>query len=435
MADEHLSEAACLIEQGATYRKRVGLQPLQAQSEPIFAGFKPAAFAIYFGDAPFYHFDLEGRWQRAFVDGTHFLKALDGSVQSIDRVREGPNLVLKRKTLTSAAAGDFDAGVRSMALSLIGDLDAGNLGRIEPTSPKATPLQSDELRDFLDRIARWDSAAWFAHGERYFSTFGPMPFLPPECLTAVVLQTTLGHAGEFGSGRAPSTHSYRRAPDEFRQHAREVAAIWGRRSLQSRSIFLAGSDVLRLPEADVSAYLSVIREVFMSDAGEAPPRFEGVHVFLDDFGPGLPNRSAWAAFAALGLSRVSVGVTSGDPIVRSFYHQAWSDEDLRNAFADLKSAGIGASVLTLVGAGGIEHADSHLVRTAALITSLELSPGDFVFLLDENELLDPSDPGQAFSPLSAAHGLQQLTKIKEALATLKARKVKVLQYTTEKQGV
>ena len=89
MADGHLSEAACLIEQGATYRRRVGLQPTHDPADPIFAGFKPGAFAVYFGDAPYYHFDLEGRWQRAFVEGTHFLKGLDGTVQSIDRVREG----------------------------------------------------------------------------------------------------------------------------------------------------------------------------------------------------------------------------------------------------------------------------------------------------------------------------------------------------------
>ena len=76
---------------------------------------------------------------------------------------------------------------------------------------------------------------------------------------------------------------------------------------------------------------------------------------MDDFGPGRPDRKAWAAFAALGLTRVSVGVVSGDPDVRSLYYQRWTDEDLRAAFAGLKSAGIGASVLTLVSAGGIEQ--------------------------------------------------------------------------------
>jgi hypothetical protein len=434
MADGHLSEAACLIEQGATYRRRVGLRLLPGQGEPIFAGFKPGAFAVYFGDAPFYHFDLEGRWQRAFVDGTHFLKSLDGSVQSIDRVREGANLVLKRNTLTHATANDFDSQVRSMARALIGDLDAGKLGRIEPSSPKATPLSPADLHDFLEQISRWNSAAWSAHRERYGATYGPMPFLPPECLTSVVLQATLGHTVEFGSGRASCAEPCRRTLGEFRQHARDVAALWGRRLLQARTIFLAGRDVLRSPEDDVLAYLNVIREVFLSDESESAPRSEGVHVFLDDFGSGRPGQKAWAAFAALGLTRVSVGVVSGDSEVRSIHNQGWSDEDLRASFADLKSAGIGASVLTLVGAGGVEHAGSHVARTAALITSLDLSPGDFVFLLDENELRDSNHARTAISPLSASAWQQEQTRLKEALAGLKDRKVKVLPYTMEKQG-
>jgi hypothetical protein len=434
MAEAHLSEAACLIEQGATYRRRVGLQPSGGQSEPIFAGFKPGAFAVYFGDAPFYHFDLEGRWQRAFVNGTHFLKALDGSVQSIDRVREGANLVLKRHTLSRDAAGDFDAQVRSMAQALIGDLDAGKLGRIEPSSPKAMPLPPADLHDFLERISDWDSAAWIAHRERFNATYGPMPFLPPECLTSVILQATLGHTAEFGSGRASSAAPYRRTPEEFLRHAREVAAVWGRRLLQSRTIFLAGADVLRLPEDDVLAYLNVIREVFMTGEGESAPRFEGVHIFLDDFAPKLPGRSGWAAFAALGLKRVSIGMVSGDPEVRSLNNQGWTDEELRTAFADLKSAGIGASVLTLVGAGGVECADSHVTRTAALITSLELSPGDFVFLLDEKELADPGD-AWIDSRLSGSAWQQEQARLKDALDALKARKIKVLHYTMEKQGI
>ena len=104
MAQDHPTEAACLLEQGASYRRRIGLKPIAAPGDPIFAGFKHGAFSLYFGDAPIYHFDLEGRWQRAFVDGTHYLKGLDATVHAIDRVREGPNLVLKRRTLADAEA-------------------------------------------------------------------------------------------------------------------------------------------------------------------------------------------------------------------------------------------------------------------------------------------------------------------------------------------
>ena len=65
---DHRTEAACLLEQGALYRRRIGLEPVGGDGEPIFAGFKHGAFSLYFGDAPIYHFDLEGRWQRAFVE-------------------------------------------------------------------------------------------------------------------------------------------------------------------------------------------------------------------------------------------------------------------------------------------------------------------------------------------------------------------------------
>ena len=201
MADGHLSEAACLIEQGATYRRRVGLQPLHGQGDPIFTGFKPGAFAIYFGDAPFYHFDLEGRWQRAFVAGTHYLKAFDGSVQSIDRVREGPNLVLKRNTLTQAAASEFDSQVRLMARELTASLNAGTLGRVEPSSPKPSLCHKTTFTNSSSASAAGTPQPGLRIG-MYFAAYGPMPFLPPECLNAVVLQATLGQTGQFGSGRA-----------------------------------------------------------------------------------------------------------------------------------------------------------------------------------------------------------------------------------------
>src|SRR4029077_16531574 len=86
---------------------------------------------------------------------------------------------------------------------------------------------------------------------------------------AVILQATIGQTGQFGSGHATSGDSYRRTPDEFRQHARDVAALWGRRLLQSRTAFLGGSDVLGLPASDVKSYLTSISQIF--SIAPAPP--------------------------------------------------------------------------------------------------------------------------------------------------------------------
>jgi hypothetical protein len=172
-----------------------------------------------------------------------------------------------------------------------------------------------------------------------------------------------------------------------------------------------------------------------SDGGDGTPRFDGVHVFLDDFRPGAAGRIEWTTLATLGLARVSFGMTSGDSAVRSLHHQQWSDEDFRVTFAGLKEAGLGASILTVVGAGGVEHSESHVAHTAALIMSLDVRPGDFVFLLDANELRDPANVPSLLSPLSPRAHHEEQTQLQAALAPLKGRKVKVLPYTLEKQGI
>ena len=349
-------------------------------------------------------------------------------------MREGPNLVLERRNLNEAAAVLFDSQVCTMALSLLGELDAGNLNRIEPASPRATPISPDELREFLERIAGWNTALWLADRQRYRAAYRAMPFLPPECANAVVVEATFGHRSQFGSGRSIRGEPQRRTPDEFEQHARTVAALWGRRLLQCRTAFLAGSDALLLPVAQVKSDLTTIKEVLTASAGNEIVRCDEIHAFLDDFIEGRPDRDSWKQFAACGLNRVSIGIASGDPTVRALYQEHWSDQDLRGVFALLKSAGIGASVLTLVGAGGPDHAQAHRTKTVALIDSLALSAGDFVFLLDENELHDPEHGSQQPS-LHGPAWLEQQSHFKEAFAALKARKVKVLPYTMEKQRI
>ncbi|MGO9918952.1 MAG: hypothetical protein ACLQIB_30175 [Isosphaeraceae bacterium] len=442
-----MTEAACLVETGAQYHRRVGLKPSAGHLDPIFAGFRSGAFSLFFGDSPFYHFDLEGRWQRAVVDGTHFLKGLDGTVQVVRRVREGANLVLKRHILTEAEAAGFDGRVRSAVSDLIADLDAGRLERIEPPAAKATPLARADLHEFLRRIVAWDSAAWAADRQRYLAAYGvaPLPFLPPECQNAVLLQATSGHTGGATFGGSAASEPRTLAPTEFQQHAILVSALWGRRLTQSRFAFLAGSDVLRQPVENVVRYMGAITQAFPVGleeragatrrplADEAGHRLEGVQAFLDDFVASGPARAGWGELWERGLVRVSLGVESGDPGVRALYGKGYSDDDLAAAVEDFKAAGMGISLLTLVGAGGVERAVAHVRDTARLFGSLAVGPGDFVFLLDESEIRDPCRDLEGLTPLYRPSWTAEQGRLKQALAPLKKRGVKVLPYTFDKQ--
>ncbi len=419
----HETEAACLLRTGAMYRRRIGLR--SDSGELVFVGVnKHGSLSLYFDDEPIYHTDLEGRWQRAYLAGTHYRKALDGSIDAIARPREGKNLVLRRRPLPFAEASDLDARVRQAALDLIEGVESGRLTPVPPPE-SVPPIDPEELRELLERIARWDSAAWFRHRETYISTYGPLGFLPPDCHGAIVLQATLGHPGARAFGNAPPAEHYVRSPEEFAEHAHTVRNLLGRRVEQSRGAFLAGADVLRQPVDQVAAYLKTIAEVF--------PERDGVDAFLDDVAPPLPDRDAWRRLADLGLRRVNLGIESGDADVRALYRKTWSDDDLRATVADLNAAGLGLRLMLLVGAGGVSWADRHEAATAELLNTLDLQRGDLVYLLDANEIGDASFGGQ-IEPLTGSRWNEQQARLKERLVPIRAGcGAKVVPYLMEKQ--
>jgi hypothetical protein len=432
------TEAACLLQSGAMYPRRIGLRT--ASGLDLFAGVKPGGVSVYFGDAPIYHFDLDGRWQRAYVDGVHYLKGLDATVRSIDREREGGSMVLRRQTLPYVRSVDLDASIRSVVLELIGDLDSGRL-EVLPTPPRAQPFEPEDFRGFLERVAGWDNAAWFAHRERYLATYGPIPFLPPDCPNALVLQATLGHVDgrDFGRGR-PAEH-YVRSLDEFSEHCQAVAGILGRRVAQCRGVFLGGADVLHRPVAEVVEILKAIERCFpIGERATRVPRPMGrwddvqpdlglVHVFLDDFAGPLPDREGWRRLKAAKLGRVSLGVESGDLEIRTTYGKSWNPDDLRGIIADLKASEIGVGLVVLVGAGGRSMADRHLAESAALLGSLPLEAGDLVSLVDVRSL-DESPVDSLNDDETAA----QISALKQLSAAARPSKgPKLVAYNPDKQ--
>ena len=433
MADFNHTEATCLLATGKLYNNRVGLASA-ADGSLTFAGFKKGAFSLYFGDSPIYHFDLEGRWQRVFLDDSHFLKGLDTTIHRIDRVREGANLTLRRQVLSYAEAADLDARVRAMALELIESIADSRLDRREPPTG-ISPLPTDTLLDFLDRIAAWDADAWFNHRERYASTYGPLPFFPPESQNPVVLQATLGHPGGVGFGGSPVAEHYVRSVSEFEAHCHDVARLMGRRLAQCRSVFLAGADVLRQAPATVTQYFDLIGQIFpFSEPNRdepSSPTLEGVHVFLDDFAGLKTDPDFWQGLKERGLKRVSLGVESGDVSIRKHFGKRWSDDELRRAVSSIKAAEVGISILTLTGIAG----EAHEGATAKLIRSLSLCAGDLVFVLNADKVRDPARKIEGVPTLKGDAWTAQQGRLKEALKSTEKGLWKVLPYSLEKQWV
>ena len=435
----HVTEAACLLDSGVVYGSRVLLRP--PTGAPVFAGFKAGVFSLYCGDAPVFHFDLEGRWQKVFLDGRHCLKGLDTRVQAIERSRQGTSLILTRRALPYAEASDLDALVRATALDLAADLDAGRYERLDPP-PTARPLALEDLRAFLEAATRWDAAAWFAHRARYLDTYGPLPLplLPPDCTNPLVLQATLGDESGRTFGSAPACRFHARTPTEFATHTGDVAKLFGRRIVQCRQVFLAGADALRRPLDEVAGYLDLASRTFPVEPGLGPrrpdtgedvqPRLDGVHAFLDRFDPPLPDRKGWTELRSRGLTRVSLGIESGDPAVRARFGKSWTNEVLVSLVANLEAAAIGVTVILLVGAGGVEHDDDRQAEaTADLLLTLPLGAGDLVSLLGASDLPGPDH----LTPLAPVARAVRFADLRARLAPLKDRKVRVAPWSMDRQ--
>ncbi len=354
MAQE--TEAACLLRTGQLYPRRVGLKP--AGGEIVFVGVKHGGFSLYHGDEPHYHLDLEGRWQRAYVGGTHYIKGIDGTVHALERRREESSLVLHRRLVGFIAAMDLDARVRQAAIDLLSDLGAGRLLRIPPAEGGQL-LDDDELTDLLDRVTRWDTNTWFHQRELYHALLGAPPLLPPDAQHAVVLQASVFEPPSADGSGPPSLEP--RPLDDFEDHARKVVALQGRRLAQCRRVFLAG-DVLHLPLHQALGYFEAIARVFPLGDETAPARLSdlpvdavrlgGIDVSLFDLRFPLPDRDGWKRLKAKHLGRVTLGVSSGDLEVRRDFGPSWSDPELRQTVTALKAAGVPVSLILLVGVGG-----------------------------------------------------------------------------------
>lgn len=422
------NEAACLLEKGALYTRREGLQ--WEGRDLVFAGFKQGAFSLYFGDAPIYHFDLEGRWQRAYMLDRHFIKRLDGAVHEVDRVRENGTLVMKRRTLSAAETRRIDEDMRAVAVNLLGDLNQDSSRRIDPPDDKARPIGEADLREFLGRIARWDAAAWDDFKRRHGQTYGPLPLIPPDCPNAVVVQATVGNRDGRSFAGGPADAHVVRTPEEFEEHVRGVADLLGRRLLQSRSSYLAGTDFLRLPGPDILAHLEVLHRNLQSDGEHV---VDDVHAFLDDFQAPVADATILRAAFRRRLTRIALGIESGAPELRRLYGKDWSDADLQAFAAEAKAAGIELSVLALVGVGGRTRSAEHVERTGRLIESLLLTRGDIVFLMDEREIAGADAP-DVWEPLDAEEWRRQLEQLRQGLSSLRDRGVKVVPYSMVKQS-
>jgi hypothetical protein len=421
-------------------------------------GFKPGACSIYFDDAPIYHFDLEGRWQRAFIEadlsapdtpknlagvpGTHYLKSLDTSTVGLMRVREANEIKIQRRTLGYAETVDLDESIRSMAMTLHARIASGELQPVAPPSEGRTAgkaVDTADLLDFLERIADRDSSAWSGQKQQFMGTFGPLPMSPPGSPGLMVIQATMGDVSEpaIGFGGARTTPIHVRTDEEFKKHLQQVVSLWGRRLPQARGIYLAGSDLLHQPMPVVLNYLDQISEAISGSSIDIlarvidpvqRPQKSDISLMTHRLDGPAPTVEMLEEYRKRGVTHLTIGVESLNQTVRRTYGRSWTNQDLVQWIQNAKEASLPLSMVLLVGAGGIDQPEDQ-AETISVLDELPWSEGTVIYLLDAAETVDgtPNEPSIAESNAAALHSMRA-----ELATALKPRKVKVAHYTLEK---
>lgn len=454
-----LTEAQCLIEQGAMFPYRQGFRNT-ATGGTILVGFKTGACSIYYDDAPIYHFDLDGRWQRAFigadlnaadtpknlagVPGTHYLKGLDTSTTALVRLREGNEIKIRRRSLGFAETVQLDDRIRHVAMSLYEGITSGRLQPIDPPREGRTagsPPETNELLDFFDRVASWDASAWIRQKENYMATYGPQPMSPPICPGPVVLQATLGDSGEkgVGFGGSRTTPLYVRNAEEFERHIGRVVSLWGRRLAQARGIHLAGSDMIDRPMPEVIDTLETTVRM-MSDVTHDvvsqvidPPRSlrkSDIHIMTHHLEAEPPTPEMFLEYRQRGLVHLTLGVESWRTEVLQAYGRAWRIDQLQRWLDNAAEADLPVSAVWLVGSGGTAWPED-IEETAKRIEEIVWRPGTVIYLLDAAETADGAIRGQLGIREDNAAEVRKLHQLTSEPA--KSRGVKIISYTIDKE--
>lgn len=267
--------------------------------------------------------------------------------------------------------------------------------RIDPAEIEfAKPETAEAVRrltPLLERAAAFDVRAAHENTALFHTIYGRVAVLPPDQYNALVLQVTEGcaYAGCLFCELYSQVPFRKKTPEAFRAHVADAIAFHGAALKARRSIFLGEANALTLPHEELVDRFRILREHFefpSSTKAHVPAdwwlgsatRFDGVCSFMDAF---KQPRSIeeYAELRALGLRRVYLGMETGDDALLEWLQKPATAANIERCVRTLKNAGTAVGLVVLLGAGGRQFAESHVVKTARLLNNLPLDKHDYIY--------------------------------------------------------
>ena len=360
-------------------------------SAGVTISLKPGSVVVGIDDREVVAWDRAGRLYSVVSDGHTFRRGLNGRV--LEKWQENG------RQLRRWPAGEQAARVVDEAAGLASRVAGGvAAGRLAWEAAPAPELRS-ELIEVLERAAQFDAGAAAADAARFAHVYQPVGILPPDQYLSVVVQATEGCSFNTCTFCRLYQNPYRvRSVVEFDTHVAAVRAyLADSLRLRDRSVFLGAANALATPMARLVPLLEVIGRQF----DPARPR---IGSFVDGFTGAMKSADDYRLLAALGLTRVYIGLESGhDPLLEFVRKPATSRQALETVRA-VKAGGLSVAVIVLLGLGGDRFADAHVEDTAERLSAMDLGADDIVYL---SALVEA--PGAAYPTLALERGIHPLT--------------------------
>jgi radical SAM superfamily enzyme YgiQ (UPF0313 family) len=191
---------------------------------------------------------------------------------------------------------------------------------------------------------------------------------PPSEAGSIILQVTVGcshnHCSFCG---AYKDVEFRIKDDSAIEQDIEFAS---RYCLSQKRVFLADGDVLILPLHKLKTLFGKIRARL--------PHVKRISLYGNGKAIRSKSLSDLSALKKLGLSRIYLGVESGDDDVLAEIHKGETAQTLAAAGQKVKKAGIFLSTTVILGLGGVKHSTQHASATSSLLN--RISPNQIAAL-------------------------------------------------------
>jgi len=376
-------------------------------NRPVRISVKHNCLTISVGEpaeASVFSYDYAGRLWTAYLNGISYRRGLDGKILAKWHI---PGQARKRQWLYPEEAAQVETQAHQTIMALY---EAIQSGLVLPDAP--LPPQG---RLAFERAAAFDPLRSRADAEHYLRIYKPIGILPPDCYLAIVLQATEGCS--FNTCTFCGFYRDRpfriKPPEEFRSHARAVRDFLGDGLSLRRAIFLADANALALPMTRLMPLMDAVHEVYDVRA------LGGIYGFLDGFSGEKKSLHDYRVLADRGLSRVYVGLETGNAALLSFLRKPGKPEDAIRAVRLMKEASIAVGVIVLLGVGGQQYAEGHIQDTIEVISAMSLGNKDIVYfseLVVDEGLEYAREAFQAgLTPLSHQECVEQSKAIRDAL--------------------